>query len=302
MAKLSNSVWVALTALLIAMVSIQSGAAIAHALFPQVGVAGAATLRLIFASLMLCVVWRPWRTKISKEATRLVIGYGAALGSMNLLFYCALARVPLGIAVAIEFTGPLLLAIAMSRQPIDFLWVILAAFGILLLLPRGSLDSPIDTTGALFALAAGACWVVYILCGHKVGKALPHGQASALGMLIAALCVTPFGIASAGHQLLNWSILPVALAVGFLSSALPYSLEMIALARVSPRVFGILLSLEPALAALAGLPILNEHLSGRQWLAIVAVMVASLGTSVAAGRRTNSNDAPLQSADASLHE
>jgi inner membrane transporter RhtA len=266
-----------ITLLVIAMCSIQGGAALAKSLFPLVGAEGTTALRLSLAAIILCVVMRPWRKRLNTGAWRSLLAYGAALGGMNLMFYMSLKTVPLGIAVALEFTGPLLLALFSSRRLVDFIWIALAVFGLWLLLPSAQTTAPLNPVGAGLALGAGACWALYIICGQKAGA--EHGSHTvALGTLVAALIVFPIGLSEAGSSLLHWSLLPVAIAVAILSSALPYSLEMFALTRLPARTFSTLMSLEPALAALSGLIFLHEQLSSNQWLAIGAIIVAAFGT------------------------
>jgi inner membrane transporter RhtA len=276
----SNSIALPIGVLAIAMISVQSGAALVKGLFPVAGVAGATTLRLVLASAILALVWRPWRLRPRRSEARSLIIYGAAMGCMNLCFYCALSRIPLGVAVAVEFTGPLTLAIAASHRPIDYVWVALAALGLLALLPLG--PRSVSGVGIAFALAAGVCWALYIVFGQKAGAA--HGGAStALGTLVGALVVTPIGVLQAGASMLDLGILPAALGVAVLSSALPYSLEMFALTRMPTRTFGVLMSAEPALGALSGLAFLNEHLSMVQWAAIASIMAASAGSAATSG-------------------
>ncbi|NBA95992.1 threonine/homoserine exporter RhtA [Pseudomonas sp. R5(2019)] len=262
--------------LMIAMASIQTGASLAKSMFPAVGAQGTTTLRLVFASLIMLVLLRPWRARFTAQSLRTVIIYGVALGGMNLLFYMSLRSVPLGIAVALEFTGPLAVAIYASRRAIDFLWIALAVFGMYLLVPLGETSSGVDPVGAGYALGAGACWAFYILYGQKAGA--ENGiQTAALGVMIAALFVAPFGIAHAGADLFSPALIPIAIGVAILSSALPYSLEMVALTRMPARTFGTLMSIEPAFGALSGLLFLGEVLSLAQWLAIAAIIVASVG-------------------------
>ncbi|MGG5291144.1 threonine/homoserine exporter RhtA [Pseudomonas shirazensis] len=265
--------------LLIAMASIQSGASLAKGMFPLIGAQGTTTLRLIFASVIMLLILRPWRARMNSSTWRNVLIYGMALGGMNLLFYMSLRTVPLGIAVALEFTGPLAVAIFASRRAIDFLWIALAIAGLLLLIPVGQSASAVDLIGASYALAAGVCWALYILYGQKAGA--EHGvQTAALGVVIAALFVAPVGVIHAGTALLNPALLPVALGVAVLSTALPYSLEMVALMRMPARTFGTLMSIEPAFGALSGLLFLGEKLTSGQWLAIAAIITASAGATL----------------------
>ncbi|WP_263265086.1 threonine/homoserine exporter RhtA [Pseudomonas sp. RIT-PI-S] len=270
--------------LVIAMASIQSGASLAKSLFPLIGAPGTTAIRLVFASFILLVVLRPWQARMSSKAWRHVAVYGMALGGMNFLFYMSLRTVPIGIAVALEFTGPLAVAVLSSRRKVDFCWVGLAVAGLLLLVPGATSAGAVDPTGGLFALGAGACWALYILFGQKAGEA--NGiQTAGIGVAIAAACIAPFGVASAGSALLNPAILPAAIGVAILSTALPYSLEMVALTRIPARTFGILMSMEPAIGALSGLLFLGELLTLNQWLAIAAIIAASAGATLTMPRQ-----------------
>lgn len=276
-----SSLLLPISLLLVSMASIQIGASLAKSLFPHVGAAGATALRLGVATILLVLAFRPWRVRIARGQWRSLIAYGASLGMMNLLFYQALETVPLGIAISLEFTGPLAVALFGSRRLRDVAWVGLAALGLVLLLPKAG-SQPLDPLGAAYALGAGLCWALYIVFGQKAGA--EHGpQTVALGSIIAAAVAVPFGIAHAGTALLAPALLPVALAVAVLSTALPYSLEMVALTRLPARTFGMLMSLEPAFGALSGLVFLHESLSALQWLAIGAIILASAGTAMTAG-------------------
>lgn len=271
-----RSITLPVTLVVVAMISIQTGASQAKSLFPLVGPVGTTALRLALAALLLCMVLRPWRSRLSPGARRLVLGYGLSVGTMNLLFYLSLKTIPLGIAVALEFTDPLALALFASRRLPDFLWVALAALGLWLLLPDTRAADHLDPLGVGLALATGVCWALYIVFGQKAGA--DHGaQTVAYGTLVAALLVLPIGLWQVGGELFAPQLLPVALAVAVLSSALPYSLEMFAMARMPARIFGILMSLEPAIAALAGLMLLGERLGTLQWLAVGAIVLASIG-------------------------
>ena len=263
--------------LLLAMVSFQTGAALVKGLFPLVGAAGATTLRLSIAAFILLVVWRPWRVRPTWREARIILIYGLAMGWMNFLFYTSLTRIPLGIAVALEFTGPLAVAMAASRRAIDFLWILLAALGIVALLPMGRHSPSLDPVGIGFALASGACWAIYIVSGQKAGN-VHGGQTVALGTLIGAISIVPLGLAHAGALLFSPAVLPLACSVAVLSSALPYSLEMFALTRMPTRTFGVLMSLDPALGAASGLILLHESLNSIQWGAIACIMSASAGS------------------------
>jgi inner membrane transporter RhtA len=271
-----------IAALMIAMVCFQLGAVLAKSLFPVVGAAGAAALRLAIAALMLFAVWRPWRMRFDVAQARTILVYGLAMGWMNFFFYFSLRYIPLGIAVALEFTGPLAVALLASRRALDFLWILMAGVGLLALLPLGIDASHLPALGIASGFAAGACWALYIVFGRKAGAA-HGGQTTALGTLIGAIVIVPIGLAQNGAQLFSPAILPAALGVAVLSSALPYSLEMFALPRLPTRTFGVLMSLDPALGALAGLGFLGEKLTMIQWTAIGCIVVASGGSAAAAG-------------------
>lgn len=264
--------------LVAAMASIPSGAAVAKRVFPVVGAEGVTALRIGIAAALLLLIWRP-SLKALKEPV--VLAYGVSLGAMNLLFYQSIARIPLGIAVALEFSGPLAVAMANSRRPADFLWVGLAVAGIGLLLPVGPSVDALDPWGVGLALAAGACWAAYILFGKRAGGQLGP-KAVSVGMLIAAVIAVPIGAAHAGAALLAPEILAAGVVVALLSSLVPYSLEMVALTRLPTRTFGVMMSLEPAFAALSGLVLLHEALTPRQWAAIACIMAASIGSAATA--------------------
>lgn len=274
-----SSVWMPVAVILIAMLSIQSGASLAKSLFPLVGAPGVTALRIALGTLILVVIFKPWRLRGKKEQRLPLLFYGLALGAMNYMFYLSIQTIPLGIAVALEFTGPLAVALFASRRPVDFIWVILAVLGLWFLLPLGQSVSEVDLTGAALALGAGACWAVYILTGQRAGE--EHGPATvALGSLIAAIIFVPLGMAQATESIWQWSVMPIGLAVAILSTALPYSLEMIALTRLPTRIFGTLMSMEPALAAISGMVFLGETLTFTQTLALCSIIAASMGSTL----------------------
>jgi inner membrane transporter RhtA len=259
------------------------GTSFAKQLFPQVGSLGTTALRVGFSALLLLALWRPWRWSLPRADAVSVLKYGVALGFMNLLFYMSLRTIPFGVAVAIEFSGPLAVAMLYSRKPIDFAWLALAVAGLGLLLPLGHGIASLDPEGLMYALAAAVCWGAYIVFGKRLSH-LHAGHSVALGLTVAALTVVPFGVWHAGSALLDPRILLFGLGVAAISSAIPISLEMMALKRLPQETFGIMTSLEPAVAALLGLLMLNEHLAGLQWLAIVCIMMAAAGSSLTARR------------------
>ena len=263
-----------------------------HSLFPVVGAQGTTAVRVGFSALLLLLFWRPWRWALSGADARTVALYGAALGAMNLCFYMSLRTIPFGIAVAIEFAGPLAVALFSSRRPLDFLWVLLAAAGLALLLPLGHDVSTLDPAGVLFALAAAVFWATYIIFGKRASH-LHAGHSVSLGLFVAALVVVPVGVAHAGSALLSPVILATGLGVALISSAIPISLEMVALKRLSSQAFGIMASMEPAVAALLALALLGEYLSAMQWLAIALIVAASVGSSVTAQRGKRVPAVPL---------
>ncbi|HEY2462522.1 MAG TPA: EamA family transporter [Steroidobacteraceae bacterium] len=266
-----------IAALLVAMLCFLLGATLAKSLFPIVGAGGTAALRLGIAAAILLLVWRPWHIRLTKPQLRTVIVYGVAMGWMNYLFYLALSYIPLGITMALEFTGPLGVALFASRRPIDFLWIVLAALGLVALLPLGLGGQPLSVLGVAYALGAGLCWALYIIFGRRAGAA-HGGQVTSLGMVIGAVMIVPVGYSYSGMVLFAPAILPAALGVAVLSSALPYTLEMYAMPRVPTRTFGVLMSLNPALGVLAGLIFLHETLSLVQWGAIASIVAASAGS------------------------
>lgn len=279
----AGGVLAGVAALSAAIVALCVGTSLAKSLFPVVGAPGTTTLRVVFSALILCLIWRPWRSRWTRADIGGVALYGAMIGGMNLMFYLAIERIPLGLAIAIQFAGPLTLALVSSRRAIDFLWVALAALGIVLLLPLGVGASDLDPLGVAFALCAGAIWALYIVCGQRVGH-LHGGRTVALGMCFAVLVALPVGVATAGTALLDPKILLFGVCVAAVSSALPYSLEMAALKRLPRNVFGVFLSVEPAVGALAGLFILGERLSPGEWFAIGCVVTASAGVALGAAR------------------
>jgi inner membrane transporter RhtA len=271
---------------LVGVASVQFGAAIARTLFDDVGPSGTVMMRIAFASLILVLVWRPSLRGHDARDLWLAAAFGLSLAGMNFTFYQAIDHIPLGPAVTCEFVGPLGVAVYGSRRPRDLLWVVLAAGGILLLAAPGG--SGLNATGVILAIVAGLWWAAYILLSARIGRAFPGGSGLALAMVVAGLLVLPFGIAQGGSDLLTAHVFVAGLGVAILSSLIPYSLELEALRRLPPHIFGVLMSLEPAAAALAGLMILGEVLKANEWAGMALVIVASAGST-----RYATRDAPV---------
>ncbi|MEA2405127.1 MAG: inner rane transporter RhtA [Thermoleophilaceae bacterium] len=262
--------------LIAGMATTQVGASIAKGLFDDLGPAGTVMLRVGFAAIALMLLWRPRQRGHSRADLALLVAFGLSLAFMNFAFYEAIARIPLGIAVTIEFIGPLGVAVAGSRRALDVLWVVLAGAGVVLLAEGGGFAA----AGVALAGLAGVFWALYILASARVGQRYPGGGGLAIAMVFGTLALLPFGIAGAGADLLDPRLLAIGAAVALLASVIPYSLELEALRRLPTRVFGILMSLEPAVAALVGFVVLGEGLKLRSVLAIALVGVASAGASL----------------------
>ncbi|WP_423817301.1 EamA family transporter [Saccharopolyspora rectivirgula] len=259
---------------LLGSISLQVGAAFAKEMFSIAGPAGVVTLRLVFAALILLVVWRP-SVRLGRRAWATVVCYGIVLAGMNMCIYRAFEHIPLGVAVTIEFLGPLAVALFGSRRKLDVLWALLAGAGVFLL---SRAEGGLNWTGVAFALTAALLWAGYILLGARLGSQTSGGSGLALAMAVGTAVAAPFGVVEAGPALLDPKVLAAGLVVALMSSVIPYSLELEALRRIPPRVFGVLMSLEPAIAALAGLVVLGEMLGLAQWLAVGCVVVASVGS------------------------
>ena len=255
-------------------ISVNLGAAVAKHLFPVIGVEGITAYRVGFSALFLLAVFRPWRFSLTRKDVLNLLVYGSVLGLMNLLIYRAFALIPIGIAVAIEVTGPLAVAMLSSRRPRDLLAVSCAVFGLYLLLPLRGNPGSLNPVGVAYALGAATCWALYIIFGKRASS-LQGGQAVAWGMTVAAMLTVPIGAAYAGTALLSSSLALMGLAIAMLSSALPYTLEIFALRRLPQGVFGMFSSAAPAVSALAAMAVLGEHLSSIQWLAIACIVLAS---------------------------
>lgn len=269
-------------AVVIAIISVQCGAAIAKGLFPEIGAAATASLRIGLSAAILLIAFRPNLFKLNPKQWKYVILYGASLGMMNMVFYLAIARIPVGLGVTLEFVGPLILAIFGSRRIIDFIWVALSIIGIALIAPWTS--NGLAISGVLLALLAGVFWATYIILGGRISKIMKGGEAVSLGMLVATIIILPFGFLSGGLSHLSPKLLGLGAALALLSSAIPFTLEIGALKQLPARTFSILMSLEPAMASLAAFVFLQEYLSVTECIAVGCVVVASAGSSFTAKR------------------
>lgn len=269
-------------AVVIAIVSVQCGAAIAKGLFPEIGAAATASLRIGLSAAILLIAFRPNLSKLNPKQWKYVILYGASLGMMNMVFYLAIARIPVGLGVTLEFVGPLILAIFGSRRVVDFIWVALSIIGIALIAPWTS--NGLDISGVLLALLAGVFWAAYIILGGRISKIMKGGEAVSAGMLIATIIILPFGILGGGLSHLTPKLLGLGAALALLSSAIPFTLEIGALKQLPARTFSILMSLEPAMASLAAFVFLQEYLSVTECIAVGCVVVASAGSSFTSRR------------------
>lgn len=283
--KEQNSISLAVFCMVMAMVSITAGASLAKTLFPVIGAEATTALRLGFAAAVLFLVFRPWRFVPTRAEWKTIAFYGASLGTMNLLFYMSIARLPLGIALALEFTGPLTVALLASRSAKDIIWVCCAVFGILLLLPISEASAHLDPLGVFYALLAGIFWALYIIAGKKAGQSKRGGVTVAWGILISASVVAPVAVLVSDGTGITQSILWLALGVAVLSSAIPYSLEIVALKRLPSETFSILTSLEPAVGAVSGFIFLAERLSLVHLVAIGLIVLASSGSTYFASRK-----------------
>ncbi len=278
-----------LLATLGAMACFQTGAAWAKSLFPAVGPQGAAALRLLLGALMLLAIARPWRNWPRPAPILPLLGLGAATGGAVVMFYLAQSRLPLGIAIALQFLGPLAVAVFGTRRPIDLLWAALAAAGVWCLVGGGDRTSSVDLVGVAFALCAAVAWASYILCGRAASAAF-GGSTAALASTIAAILVLPVGIAQAGSALLSPALLPVALLVALLSTVIPFSLELYALPRLPARTFAIFTSLEPAFGVLSGWVLLGQHLAAAQIAGVAVVITAAAGAAWSSSTRPATAD------------
>jgi len=265
-------------AVLLSIISVQGGAAIAKGIFPVLGAAATSSLRIVLSALILVIYNRPNLKNLTSVQWKLVSIYGITLGFMNLVFYLAIERIPLGLGVTLEFISPLVLALTGSKKALDFLWVILAAAGIALIAPWSS--EGLDLLGIFLALLAGVFWATYIVIGGRISKIMDSGKAVTIGMLFASIVIIPFALAGGILDNIKPGIFVAGLALALLSSAIPFTLEMKALRKIPAKTFSILMSLEPAAGALSGMIFLHEYLSVFEWLAVFLVVVASAGAAI----------------------
>lgn len=279
---MDNKRKMAIAASLSAMISVQSGASIAKMLFSPLGPTGVATLRTGLAGLLLALIHHPNITKFTKQQWLCILFYGFSTAAMNLIFYYGVQLIPLGLAVTIEFIGPLGLALLTSRKPTDFLWAVLAATGIVLIVPwnKQANVSSINFLGCVLVFIAGIMWALYIVSGRRLSQMVKNSDAVTCGLCCASLFILPFGILSGDLLNLTPRFALLSFCVAILSSALPFTLDLFSLKEIPSKVFSILQSLQPAFAALSGLLFLHEILTFTQWLAIFFVISASMGATL----------------------
>ena len=275
----------AVISLFVSMVSITVGASLAKDLFLTAGPAATAAVRIGIGALALCLIRRPWAHRLTRAELRSIAMYGACMGFMNLLFYSAIARQPIGLAIAIEFLGPLAVAIYFSKKPIDFLWAITAGVGVFLILPVADLTGTISWSGVAFALSAAVAWALYIVLGKRAAETAPPAAVTSYGLVIGFIVIAPFGLTHAAPLLATPALVLTSIGVGLLSSAIPYSLEMFSLRHIPEYYFSLLLSVEPAIGAASAFFVLHEKLSSQQLLAVALIIAASLGSSFTKTKR-----------------
>ncbi|MEC4113510.1 EamA family transporter [Myroides pelagicus] len=274
----------AVSAALLSMACVQGGASVAKSLFPLVGATGTTTLRIGLSAILLNLINRPKISQFSRKQWLYCFYYGGSIALMNTIFYLAIQRIPLGLGVTIEFIGPLFLALVLSRKLLDILWALLAGIGILLIVPWKT--DHVDLLGLGLAFLAGVFWACYIFMGSKVSKEMNTNEAVSVGLVFATLIIIPIGLYAGGLEHLTWTTFGLGLLVAILSSALPFSLDLLALKQLPANTFSILTSLQPAFAALSGLLFLSEKLSLVQWLSILCVVSASIGTTLFSKRKS----------------
>lgn len=271
---------VAILAVLASMFSVQGGSSIVKHLFRVTGAAGAVTLRVGLAGIILMLIHRPKIMKLTLKQWVYILFYGLSIGGMNLLFYYGIQRIPLGVGVTLEFSGPLCLALISSRKITDFIWAVLAGAGILMIVPWTGGHHAIDMTGVFFVATAGISWALYIVAAEKISGKIRNSDAVSCGMLVATLLVLPFGLSRGDLFHLTWEGLGLGFGVAFFASVLPFTLDLISMKKIPGKTFSVLQSLQPAIGAFFGFVFVGEKLSWMQWLAIVCVMTASTGAAL----------------------
>lgn len=282
----------AVPAALLSMISVQGGASIAKRLFPSLGAAGTSSLRIAISAVILLFINRPSFRKLTLKQWKYCIAYGLCLTAMNLIFYYSIQRIPLGLGVTVEFIGPLALSLICSRRFSDIIWALLASLGILLIVPWNS--NGIDLLGLILALIAGIFWALYIVVGGKISNVMEKRDAVSVGMCCAAVFIIPFGLISGDLMRLNGKLFLMGCGIAIFSSAIPFSLDLIALNKIPAKTFSILMSLQPALGAFSGLIFLGEILTLNQWFSVACVIAASVGAVVTSGRNKQRHEATLE--------
>ena len=263
--------------MLIAIISLQTGASLAKSLFSIVGATGIMSLRLGLGTIILCIILKPWKIRFVDSNFIQLLIYGVSLGTMNFTFYLSISTIPIGLAVALEFIGPLTVSLISLRNLKDFIWVFIAIIGLYFLLPFQTKIENIDLHGEILAICAGICWAIYIIAGQRTGT--KYGSVSAaIGFIIASIIFVPLGLIFAKKGIWQWQILPSSFLVALLSTVIPYSLEMVVLTKLPSRTFSILMSLEPAMATLSGMIFLGETLTFKQYIGLLAIIISSIGS------------------------
>lgn len=278
MQKTTNDTKIALSAALLSMICVQGGASIAKRLFPALGPIGTSSVRIGLSTVLLLLINRPKFSTFTRQQWIYSAMYGIGIAAMNFIFYLAIQRIPLGLGVTVEFVGPLFLALFLSRKMLDVLWGLLACVGILLIVPWTT--NGVDLIGLGLAFLAGVFWAVYIVMGSKVSKIMEGKDAVTTGMIFASMIIIPIAVWDGSVFNITPSLFLLGLGVAIFSSALPFSLDFVALKRLPAKTFSILTSLHPAFAALSGLLFLNETLTLLQWLSICCVVAASMGATI----------------------
>ena len=296
----NSSYFQAVFLLFIAMLCVQSSGSLAKILFQQFPVLTVSAMRMLLGALILAIIFQIWKINFKRVRWSSILSYGVALAGMNGLFYLSIERLPLGIAVSFEFIGPLSVALYYARQKYDLLWVCMAILGLILLFPFDQATQSLDLTGIAFAIGAGACWAVYIIAGQRP-SGISGNHTVCLGMFVGMLCLMPVALFSGmTSNVFQPPNLFYFVGLAILASALPFTLEMIALRNLTALSFGTLMSLEPAIAALSGFVFLNEQLLWTQWLALGTIITASIGCTYTTQQARRRNEAALKSTSESV--